>query len=74
MATWLGLFLVVMVLLAAVGCGGGSFNNPKNAQPVFTQGNTSAGNYTAVVYYTPQGCTTGACAQAIASVDFSVGQ
>ena len=71
---WLGLILVVVILLGAIGCGGGSFNNPKNAQPVLTSGSTTAGTYTAVVYYTPQGCTTGSCAQAIASVDFSVVQ
>lgn len=63
---WLGLALVVTVLLAAAGCGGG-FNNPNNAQPVVSANASTPGKYTAIINYTD---STGT--HALASVDFVV--
>ncbi|MGB9103896.1 MAG: hypothetical protein WCC59_03980, partial [Terriglobales bacterium] len=67
---WLGLMLVLSILLAGVACGGGNFTNPGNNKPIAVANASTPGNYTAVVSYTDSQNKT----QALATVDFSVGQ
>jgi hypothetical protein len=61
LVTLLGLMLVLAVLLLAVGCGGGGFNNPNNLKPAIN-GSTQQGQYVVSVIGTDSNGNTVAIA------------
>jgi len=67
---WLGITLVLVLLLVAVGCGGNGFKNPNNV-PVITQNSAQAGQYTIIVTATN---TSSGNRFDVASLPFSISQ
>jgi len=77
--TAIGVLLIALWGIGLAGCGGGSFTNPNNKQPVFGTQETEAGSYAAVIYYAPtnfaSSCQTTTCIpEPMSTITFTIGQ